>query len=530
MAQDTRTAGFRRWRASHLAGRRAWPDVVLAGILALATFVVHDVGYMLSFPFWTDEAWVAISTRLPLSQITTVTASTPTGWTFLLRLVVVGGDERLRIVPLLFAALTVIAAYAYVRTLPWPGLLLGRLAAALAGVAALLTPSALVRDDLKQYTADAFLTLLILWCAARLESDWTRRRLTRLAVVVVVGFLFSAVGVFVGAATFAGLVLVALVGRHWTRAREAAIAGGAAGVLLIVIFLVLYRPGIVPGLNDYWASYYLPISQGWGPSWRFLQAGGQSMAGYLGTGSVLLALLLIVAGVITLVRLRRVTLAVIVPALLVEMIGLSAARQYPLFDLRTSHFLTTALAVTAAIGVAGLCTLLARVHVGVAAAAAAIVVLLFVQQVNGGIRAQNINTPAVSKEDLRTPALYLAQHLGARDIVVVNMLSSWGFAYYWPRGTPAIEPVTSNLQRFVTVFPDQPNILVAKDRTPGAVVEVMAEAEAAAAKVGPGARIWFLHQHTIESELSAYRSVITSQGLTTQNVIPDALDLLTRSG
>lgn len=512
-----------------------WPDLVLAGILALATFVVHDVGYLLSSPFWTDEAWVAISTRLPLRQLTTVTASTPTGWTFLLRLVVVGGDERLRIVPLVFAALTVLAAYAYVRTLPWASVFLARLASVLGAAAALLIPSALARDDLKQYTADAFLTLLILWCAARLEADWTRRRLVQLATVVVVGFLFSAVGVFVGAATFAGLLLVELVGQRrgeqsdgggrWTRARDTALVGGVTGMLLVVIFLVLYRPGIVPGLHDYWADHYLPISQGWGPSWRFLQAGGTSMAGYLGTGSVLIALLLTVAGVVTLVRLRRVALAVVVPLLLVEMVGLGAARQYPLFDLRTSHFLTTALAVTAAVGVAGICALLARVHVGVAAAAAVIVVALFGQQVRVGVRAQDI-----PEEDLRTPALYLSQHLGDKDIVVLNMLSSWGFAYYWPRGAPAVEPVTSNLQRFVAVFPDQPHLLVAGDRTPAAVAEVMAAARAAAAHVGPGARIWFVHQHTIDAELSAYRSAIVSDGLATQNVLPGALDLLTAPG
>ncbi|MDQ2740017.1 MAG: hypothetical protein M3Y35_15655 [Actinomycetota bacterium] len=84
-------------------------DMLLAGLLALATFLVHDVGYMFSHPFWTDEAWVAISTRLPLHQITQVTASTPIGWSALLRLVFFGGDERLRAVPLLFSALTVVA-------------------------------------------------------------------------------------------------------------------------------------------------------------------------------------------------------------------------------------------------------------------------------------------------------------------------------------------------------------------------------------------------------------------------------------
>ncbi len=76
---------------------------------------------------------------------------------------VLGGDERLRAVPLLFSALTVVAAYAYARSLPWPRLLINRLASVMAGVAALMMPSSLARDDLKQYTADAFFALVVLW-------------------------------------------------------------------------------------------------------------------------------------------------------------------------------------------------------------------------------------------------------------------------------------------------------------------------------------------------------------------------------
>ena len=40
---------------------RAWIlEVALVVVLALAVFVVHDVGYMLHHPFWLDEAWVAL--------------------------------------------------------------------------------------------------------------------------------------------------------------------------------------------------------------------------------------------------------------------------------------------------------------------------------------------------------------------------------------------------------------------------------------------------------------------------------------
>ncbi len=216
--------------------------------------------------------------------------------------------------PLLFSALTVVAAYAYVRSLPWPRPFLGRIAAVLAGLAALLTPSALARNDLKQYTADAFLTVLILWFVSRLESNWTRRRLVDLGVVVVVGFFFSAVGVFVGVAAFGSVVLVAVVRRQWPRAIEAAVVGVAVGVILSVTFLIVYRPGIPAGLNNYWQAYYLPVGQGFGASWHFLikrrRAAWRPTSGWARWSS---SCCWWSPGVATLFRIGRAVAAVVVP-------------------------------------------------------------------------------------------------------------------------------------------------------------------------------------------------------------------------
>ena len=510
--------------------RAAWPDLILGGLLTLATLVVHDVGYMFSAPFWNDEAWVAISTALPLHQIASVSASTPVGWSLLLRLVFAGGEERLRLIPLLFSAATVAAAYLFVRSLPWPRLAVARMTAVLAGLAALLTPSALARDDLKQYTADAFVALVVWWLVGRVETDGSRRRLITLGVVAVVGFLFSAVGVFLGAAAFGILLIVALVRRRWADLRSIAVVGAASGVLLGLVFLLLYRPGIPPGLNNYWAGFYLPISNGWGASWSYLTLHAELMAGYLGAGPLWIALVLVLAGVITLFRLRRPAVAGLVPALLAEMILLGAIKQYPLFDMRTSHFLTVVLAVTAAIGVGGICTLLSRVHLSAAAVAAVLAAVLFVT--GSGVRA-GIRSHPIPDEDPRSPTRYIAAHRGPDDIVVISMLSSWGFAYYWTTapgggGSPATEHVTANLQQFVTVFPDEPHILVATDRTPAAVDSVMTLAAAAAARIGPNARIWVMHVHVIPTERTAYDVAAFAHGYTAQSMLGGTLELLTR--
>ena len=245
----------------------------------------------------------------------------------------------------------------------------------------------------------------------------------------------------------------------------------------------------------------------------------------MGSGPFIVSVLLVVAGIITLVRLQRVALAVSVPALLFEMIVLGAAKQYPLFDLRTSHFLTTALAVTAAIGVGGLAALAARVNsvLGIAVAVLALALFIAGPEVRGNIRSHPIPS-----ENLRTPAAYVAAHRQPNDIIVVNMNSNWGFGYYWDSGTPAMRPVTSNFNGFITVFPDQPNILIAPDRSPAAIEAVMNEAAGAAAKAGPGARIWLIHQHTSAQEMQAYAQAAGAHGLSWHDVIPESLAMLTQ--
>lgn len=269
----------------------------------------------------------------------------------------------------------------------------------MAGIAALLVPSALIRNDLKQYTADAFSTLVVLWLISRLESDWSRRRLLQLAGVVAVSFLFSAAAIVVGTAAFGSLLVTQMIQRQWRRSAETAMVGTMCGTVLVGTYIVVYRPGAPPGLYQYWASYYPPLSQGWGATWDFLLKAQQRMVGSLGLGPPIVVLVLLAAGIGTLLQLRRTACALMVPFLLAVMVTLAAARQYPLFDVRTSHFLTVALVVTAAIGVAGLCPLASRLHPGLAAALAGVLVVAFV--IGPAVRTQ-IRAHTIADEDLKT--------------------------------------------------------------------------------------------------------------------------------
>src|SRR5260370_42451856 len=93
-----RLASLRR-RVPRLPALRASPrltdvtDCCLAATVGLAVLVVWNVHYLLSQPYWLDEAWVADSVRAPLAVIPRLSARTPLGWVLLLPLVPLRGPD-----------------------------------------------------------------------------------------------------------------------------------------------------------------------------------------------------------------------------------------------------------------------------------------------------------------------------------------------------------------------------------------------------------------------------------------------------
>lgn len=56
MALNHPPRSFRWRRFRGLINRGSWPDLLLGSLLTLATFLVHDVPYILTAPYWNDEA------------------------------------------------------------------------------------------------------------------------------------------------------------------------------------------------------------------------------------------------------------------------------------------------------------------------------------------------------------------------------------------------------------------------------------------------------------------------------------------
>jgi hypothetical protein len=529
-ARDDALVGERGFRGAYgglrARGRRAmrWrpkPEHVVVLALGLVVLVVHDLGYLLRQPFWVDEAWAAVTTRFPLSQLPATTSSSPIGWSLLLGVVRLGGDQRLRLLPLAFAGAAVAIAYWFARRLDWRRREASVIAGVLAAVGVLLIPAMLTRNDLKQYTADACMALLILAVTSRLERQWSRRGLVGLSVAVWGGMLFSHTAAFVGVAAFGALCIVQLARRAWGRLLEATVVGAGTAVLMLGVYKAFDARAVVSGLTAYWSHYYLPIGNGVHAGIQFVRLRFDELHAYFGLGPAWLVVALFIAGLVTIVRLGRPATALTAFALWPEMLAVSALKKYPFLDLRTSTFLFAVTVMVAAIGVAGLCSMIRpRLKGLVPATIAALIVVAFAANAQPFARQHTIVA-----ENVRDQALYVAAHATPRDVTVVNLSSNWGFAYYWPIGHPSRRPDPVVFQGYEAYFPDQPRIIVARDRDVAAVEEALSEARTKALQ-HPDARIWLIQTHVNAGERTAWDSALKTQGLIAKPIGQDGLLLV----
>jgi hypothetical protein len=500
--------------------RRLRPEHGLVLVLGLLVLAVHDVGYLLRQPYWNDEAWVAVTTRFPLSALPATTSSTPIGWSFLARLLTFGHSQSARLLPLAFAGAAVMIGYWLARRLEWPGRGTGVAAGVLAAAAVLLVPAMLVRDDLKQYTADACIALLILAATARLERQWSRAGLVLLSVSVWGGMLLSHTAAFTGAAALGALGLVQLVRRDWRRLAEAVLAGLASAALGLAVYEAFDARAELPGLTAYWRDYFVPRHGGLHAAVSFVIRHFELIHRYFGLGPSWLAVPLVLAGLITTARLGRPATALAVVALWPEMLALSALRKYPLLDLRTSTFLIAVTAVVAAIGVAGICAALrARLRDGtVGTAAAAVIAVVALAAFGLGARPY-VRSHHIRYEDIRQQTQSVARLAGPRDPIVVSSNSNWGFAYYWADGQPGRRPSSANLQGYQAYFPGQPRIIVAANRDVIAISAAMSQALRQARRLSCS-RIWLVRTHVDTVEHAAWITVLHRLRLT-PTVLPD---------
>jgi hypothetical protein len=489
--------------------RRLTFEHLVVLVLALLVLAVHNVGYIFSQPYWTDEDWVALTTKFPLSALPATTNSTPIGWSVLIRFFSVSGTQSARVVPLAFAGAAVVVAYWFARRLDWSRREVSIGAGLLAGIAMLLVPAMLIRDDLKQYTTDAFFAVVVLAVTSRLERNWSRRMLVALSVVTWGGMLFSDAVAFVGAAAFAAVCVVQLVRRDWRRLAESTVVGVITAVLILAVYKGFDARAVTQSLtySPHFANYY-PPRRHLHKLVHFVISKLQAENSHFGLGPLWLVALLFVVGVVTVFRQKRPVTGTALAILWPEMLLISALHLYPFVDARTSTFLFAVTTVTAAIGVAGICSLL-RPHLrgALAAGLAVVAVAGFIGASARFVRSENIPTEA-----LKAITLYVADHVPANDPIVLAQDSNFGFAYYWPTGQPSRVPDDNIIQEYLATFPDQPRIVVATSRTATGVDAAMNQA-LAQSKAHGCAPIYLVRTHLTGPEEDAYNSWLNQRHL-----------------
>jgi hypothetical protein len=487
-------------------------DLILAVSMSALVLAVHDVGYMLAHPFWLDEAWVADSTKARIGLTPFLSSSTPLGWTFLLRIVPFGGPQRLRLVPLAFTMLATGAAYLLGRELRMTRYSTGILLAT--GV--LLSPAMLLRDDLKQYTAEAFATLLILLMVTRVENTWTRGRLAAIAAAGSVGMLIANTAVIVGAVALVGLALECALRRSWRRLADVAVAGLALVAAAFPIFLLVDQPKMSSALTTYWDSFYLRGSAG--ALISSLHADLDALAPAAGFQSLPLDAALVLAGIGVLLIRGRIALAVTLPLILVTNISASLARLYPFGDLRTSTYWLVAVPVFGGIAAVAAAQRMNRFDRRLPAVAIALSGAFWL-----ATTAPSIRVHTLGDEDVRSQASYVAQHYRPGDVILIDYGASWGFAYYYRGAKPSFVHNPTPANGFVPTYPQAPWIVLIKGRS---TLDVASALSVARGRQTSG-RIWIVTSHLQEAtdEEVAWGQDLSRSKVTVIRVGPEPLVL-----
>ena len=303
----------------------------------------------------------------------------------------------------------------------------------LTGAAVLLSPAMLVRDDLKQYTAEAFRPCCCgFWSRASRTSGACRRPHRDRARSASVGLLFANTVIFIGVAAMAGLAFECLVRRQYRRLTEVGLRYGrdARGVRRDLLDLV--RPQVTTILTNDWNPNYMPTHSVPAAVTFLRRELVENLVPYLGFGSLVVDTALILAGIGALLWLRRFALAAMFPVTLVLVVAASAARKYPFGDLRTSTFWLVTAPLLMAVAVAAAARLAARADRRAPAVVAAAALAVWVP-----VTSPYIRTHLIPNENVRAEVDYLNAHLRPGDVVIVDYAASYGFAYYWPRANPS---------------------------------------------------------------------------------------------
>ena len=406
------------------------PDFVW-GVLIILGIVLRVRQYLVNRSFWADEASLAfnLTTRSfsGLTQPLDYHQGAPIGFLFIEKFAVLllGNNEyAMRLFPLLSGIIAIYLLYLLARTYIGPG-----------GIFALLGFSVgwnliYYSSELKQYSSDVMIALLLVYLASRCIREQTSARdFLLLGISGSIAIWVSHPSVFV----LAGIGLV-LIFDKLTRKNDVLFAWiFGIGVVWIGLFAVEYFMFLRPlaadeYLQSYWGKAFMPLPP-WSDLGWFQKTYYSMLLMSLHTyfsAVVVVSILLVIGGISLLSRNQNIALLFILPALIVLIA--SSFEAYPLKD-RFMLFLIPFFLLILSEGLRGIYSIVAKWSrpLGVVVA---IVPVLFLIWPPGTTPGQFFITTRGS--DVRPVIQYVGENRKPDEIVYVFHAGESAFQYYAP--------------------------------------------------------------------------------------------------
>lgn len=444
----------------------------------VATLATRNVVDIISKTYWCDELWVAIAARVDLSQFLLVNSSSPPLWALLVRSVNAAfGEQYGRLVALAFAILaTTVAFYLGKQNAKVHPLLTGSLTA----LAVCWSPFLLERTDMKQYTADAFITLLVALLAMRFFRSKSWADLVWLTVVSFFSLGFSTGSIFVVASVW--LVGIFLTRGYW-RLYLPAMVTSVIGVS--ATYLLFFRAARNEEIVNYWNDFYPSLAR----LPRYVLKNIENLIGEPVDGSatpyvIWFSVAFAIAVLFALVKRDFVFLAIVGVSIFATLAA-GVLRFYPLLDLRTSTYIVVLLiAFTCTYLVQALFAILAKLRF---AKLAAVITVLAVLSPTVAYASGSFYSPVRTQQSREAIAIMLGQ-LKPNDIVITNSVGAIALAYYSDRFDFNLEPDDTTTIRFKITFEPKTRIKVV---SPGIDL-----ADVQGLELKSDSKVWLFFTHT----------------------------------
>jgi len=405
---------------------------IVAITICLLGFFLRLYFYLIDRSLWQDEATLALNivnrSFLELLKPLDYNQGAPIGFLFIQKAVVSTfgiSDLTLRLIPL-FAGLAAIPFMYYVSKLYLKGL-----ASFISlGLFALSTQLIYYSSELKQYSSDVLMALLLLLIFPKcLEEREKHHGLIAFGIVVSLAMWISQPTLFVSLGIYFTLGLVYAKRKEKTHLIWLIGIGGLWGINLIVNYLISLRYlATNNSLINYWNGSFAPL-----PPWSNFNWYYDALFGILRNPAILpataITIGLLILGIVSF-ALRKWQLMIVLTAPFLLTLGASALRKYP-FSGRLLLFFIPLFLLLLAEGVERVRVVLITVNKPLALiVTGSLVIYFFYNPII--IASRNILNPPMG-EDIKPVMTYVSKNFLSGDLIYVYHSAEPAFEFYAPQ-------------------------------------------------------------------------------------------------